>query len=51
MSLDDFERISRCSQHLREERIGIQRDGRYQALQLLGRFRVGDRLPPWLLGL
>jgi hypothetical protein len=37
LHLDDLKRVGACGQHLAEERIGIQRDGRDQVAQLVRR--------------
>jgi hypothetical protein len=42
--LDHFERIRRCHQHLRQELVRIERDGREQAVELVLRHRVGRRV-------
>ena len=39
LQLDDLQWISRSHQHLAEHRIGIERDGRNQRVQLIGRKR------------
>ncbi len=36
LELDDFERISGCSQDLGEQRVWIKGNGRYEGIQLLG---------------
>jgi hypothetical protein len=40
----DLERIRRCDEHLAENRVGVQRQQRHQAVQLCGRKHAGAML-------